>query len=119
MFGFEKLDVWQRVRKFVNKIYEVTNSYPEKELFGLTLHTRKSAVSILSNIAEGTSRFSKQDARRFIEIAIGSLYEAITQLYIALDNRYLKEETFKELYAEGEVIGKMLSNLHKSKASSP
>ena len=114
MFGFEKLEVWQRTRKFTNRIYKVTSHYPKEEQFGLIQHTRKSAVSILSNIAEATSRFSKIDFRRFIEIAIGSSYETISQLFIALDNGYLEQAIFNELYDESEVIAKMLSSLSKS-----
>ena len=60
MFGFEKLEGWQRTRKFANRIYEVTSHYPKEEQFGLTQHTKKSAVSTLSNIAEATSRFSSE-----------------------------------------------------------
>lgn len=115
MFGFEKLEVWQRTRKFTNKIYKITSNYPSQEQFSLIQHTRKSAISILSNIAEATSRFNKADFKRFIEIAIGSLYETVTQLFIALDNGYLKQSVFSELYNEAEIIVKMLSNLSKSK----
>jgi len=114
MFGFEKLEVWQRAKKFANKIYEVTSHYPKEEQFSLIQHTRKSAVSTLSNIAEATSRFSKVDFKRFVEIAMGSLYETVTQLFIALDNGYLKQRIFDQLYGESEVIAKMLSSLSKS-----
>ncbi len=114
MFGFEKLEVWQRVRKFVKRIYEVTSAYPKEEQFGLAQHTRKSAVSILSSIAEGSSRFSKVDFKRFIQISIGSLYETVSQLFVALDNGYLTKNVFNELYNESEIIAKMLSNLSSS-----
>jgi len=115
MFGFEKLEVWQKTRKFTNKIYKVTSNYPKQKRFGLIQHTRKSAISILSNIAEATSRFGKADFQRFIEMAVGSLYETVTQLFIALDNGYLKQTVFDELYIESEIMAKMLSSLSKSK----
>jgi len=114
VFGFEKLEVWQRVRKFVKRIYEVTSANPKEEQFGLTQHTRKSAVSILSNLAEGSSRFSKVDFKRFIQVSIGSLYETVSQLFVALDNCYLTKNIFNELYNESEIIAKMLSNLSSS-----
>ncbi|MEO0223764.1 MAG: four helix bundle protein [candidate division WOR-3 bacterium] len=117
MYGFEKLEVWQKTRKFVKRVYEVTASYPKEEQFGLIQHTRKSAVSILSSIAEGSSRFRKIDFKRFIQISIGSLYETITQLFIALDNGYLTKDVFNELYNESQIIAKMLSNLSKSQSS--
>ena len=115
MFGFEKLEVWQRTRKFTNRIYKATSNYPAQEQFSLIQHTRKSTISILSNIAEATSRFGKADFQRFIEMAVGSLYETVTQLFIALDNDYLKQTVFNELYSESEIIAKMLSSLSKSR----
>jgi len=114
MYNFEKLDVWQRTRRFVKEIYKVTAAYPSEEKFGLAQHTRDSAVSILSNIAEGGSRRSKTESRRFIEIALGPLYETVTQLYIALDNSYVKKDIFDKLYTESETIARMLSGLARS-----
>jgi four helix bundle protein len=115
MFSFEKLEVWQRAREFLKGIYKVTANFPKGEQLGLSQHVRKSAVSILSNIAEATSRFGDVDFKRFIELAIGSLYETISQLFIALDNNYLDERTFKVLYKDAEIIVKMLSKLSKSR----
>lgn len=115
MFSFEKLDVWQKARKFLKEIYEITSLFPKEEQFGLSQHIRKSALSISSNIAEATSRFSDADFKRFIEIAIGSLYETINQLFVALDNSYLYKSKFESLYEEAEVIAKMLSKLYKSR----
>lgn len=115
MFSFEKLEVWQRTRDFLKRIYKVTANFPKEEQFGLSQHVRKSAISILSNIAEATSRFGDVDFKRFIEIAIGSLYETISQLFIALDNDYLDREAFETLYKDAEIIVKMLSKLSKSR----
>lgn len=118
MYSFEKLEVWQKARKFVNEVYKITSTFPKEEQFGLTQHIRKSAISILSNIAEATSRLGKTDFRRFLEVAIGSLYETITQLFIALDNKYLNKEVFDNLYKESEIIAKMVSSLSKSRTVS-
>ena len=114
-YSFERLEVWQRARGFTKKVYEVTAKYPKREEFGLVQHTRKSAVSVLSSIAEGSSRYSRNDFRRYIQISLGSLYEVVSQLFIALDNNYLLGDVFNELYAESEVIAKMLSKLSSSK----
>lgn len=114
MYNFEKLEVWQKTRQFVRKIYEVTKKFPPEERFGLRQHACTSAVSILSNIAEGGSRFSSVESKRFIEIAIGSLYEIVSQLFVALDNGYLKKEAFDNIYGESETIAKMLSGLSRS-----
>ncbi len=116
MFSFEKLEVWQKTRKFLNEIYKITSLFPKEEQFALSQHIRKSATSILSNIAEATSRFSKIDFKRFIEIAIGSLYETVAQLFVALDNNFLSKDNFESLYNDAEVIAKMLSGLSKSRS---
>lgn len=116
-FSFEKLDVWQRTRDFLKKIYKITVLFPKEEQFGLSQHIRKSAVSTLSNIAEATSRFSDIDFKRFIEIAIGSLYETMSQLFVALDNSYINKEDFTVLYKDAEIIAKMLSKLSKSRGN--
>src|SRR3954467_137693 len=72
MFNFEKLEVWQKAIDFADLVYVDTRSFPNDERFGLTNQMRRAAVSISSNIAEGCSRGSKADFRRFIEIATGS-----------------------------------------------
>lgn len=115
MFSFEKLDVWQKARVFSKEIYKTTFLFPKEEQFGLSQHIRKSAISILSNIAEATSRFGDTEFKRFIEIAIGSLYETISQLFLALDNNYITKDVFDEFYKESEIIAKMLSKLSKAR----
>lgn len=115
MFNFEKLDVWNRTRKFVNYIYDVTDLFPKEEKFGLAQHIRKSAISVLSNISESTSRFSNKDFMRFNQIAMGSLFETVGQLIIAFDRKFLSKEKLDILYKEAEIIAKMLSKFYKSR----
>ena len=69
MFGFEKLAVWQRAIEFADLVYSETKAIPADERFGLTNQMRRAAVSISSNIAEGSSRNSRQHVARFVEIA--------------------------------------------------
>ena len=69
MFGFEKLDVWQKAIEFADNIYGLTANFPSDERFGLTSQLRRAAVSISSNVAEGSSRSSKVDFARLVEIA--------------------------------------------------
>ncbi|MBU2102380.1 MAG: four helix bundle protein [Candidatus Omnitrophota bacterium] len=115
MFSFERLDVWQKTRVFSKEIHKVTSLFPKEEQFGLSQHIRKSTISIVSNIAEATSRFGDTEFKRFIEIAIGSLYETISQLYVAFDNDYIAKEVFDKFYSEAEIIAKMLSKLSKAR----
>lgn len=83
MSGYNDLLVWQRAMELVVVVYELTKNYPKSELFGLISQVRRSAVSIPSNIAEGSKRGSKKEYRQFLIIAYGSGAELETQLEIA------------------------------------
>ena len=114
MFNFEKLDVWHRAIDFADFVYSVTRTFPGDERFGLTNQMRRAAVSISSNIAEGTSRASKNDFARFIEIATGSVFEVVSQSVISRRQNFLSEEMYKRLYAAAEEQSRMLSGLRRS-----
>jgi four helix bundle protein len=114
MFNFEKLDVWQKAIEFANFIYSETRSFPNEERFGLTNQMRRAAVSISSNIAEGSSRMSQTDFARFIEIAGGSVFEVVSQAFIAKKQGFLTAEKFHLLYKSAEELSRMLSGLRKS-----
>ena len=95
--AYTTLEVWQKSRELVTIIYQLTGSFPKEELFGLTSQIRRSAVSVPSNIAEGCGRNTSKDTLQFLLIARGSLYELETQLYLALDLKYLEEIKFNEV----------------------
>jgi four helix bundle protein len=114
MFGFERLEVWQKAIDFADIVYRVTRAYPDDERFGLTNQMRRAAVSISSNIAEGSARFSKVDFARFVEIAAGSVFEVVSQSVISRRQGFLLEPDFTILYAAAEEQGRMLSGLRKS-----
>jgi four helix bundle protein len=75
IFNFEKLDLWQQAIRFANLIYEINAKFPNNERLGLCNQMRRAAVSISSNLAEGSSRASRVDFARFVETATGSLFE--------------------------------------------
>ena len=114
MFGFERLDVWKKSIDFADLVYRVTRAFPEDERFGLTSQMRRAAVSVSSNIAEGSARFSKADFARFLEIATGSVFEVVSQSFISRRQGFLAEADFGALYAAAEEQGRMLSGLRKS-----
>ena len=114
MFNFEKLDFWQRAIGFADLVYNHTRHFPADERFGLTNQMRRAAVSISSNIAEGTSRVSQADFARFIEIAMGSVFEVVSQAFVGRRQDFLNQEGFRALYTAAEEIGRMLSGLRKS-----
>ena len=111
MFNFEKLEVWQKAIDFADDVYRITKSFPADERFGLTNQMRRAAVSISSNIAEGTSRSSRVDYARFVEIATGSLFEVVSQSFIAQRQGFLSDEDFQQLYRLAEDQSRMLSGL--------
>ena len=114
MFNFEKLETWHKAIAFADLVYEVSLGFPSDERFGLTNQMRRAAVSISSNIAEGSSRSSRNDYARFLEIATGSLFEVVSQSFIGKRQKFLSESDFQKLYATAEEQGKMLSGLRRS-----
>jgi four helix bundle protein len=113
MFKFEKLTVWQKSVAFADMIYTTSRAFPSEERFGLTDQMRRAAVSIASNIAEGSAR-PDLDFVKFLRYATGSLYEVVTQTQIARAQGYLSEATREHIHAEAEEISRMLSGLTRS-----
>lgn len=114
MFNFEKLEVWRKAIEFADMVYTNTRRYPADERFGLTNQMRRAAVSISSNIAEGSSRISRKDFSRFVEIATGSVFEVVSQSFIGRNQGFLTETEFESLYNSAEEQSKMLSGLRRS-----
>ena len=114
MFNFEKLETWQKAIAFSDLVYTVTRVFPDDERFGLTSQMRRAAVSVSSNIAEGSARHSRDDYARFLEIATGSLFEVISQSFISRKQGFVSEADFQRLYSAAEEQSRMLSGLRKS-----
>jgi four helix bundle protein len=114
MHRFKDLEIWKLSRKFCSDIYTITSRFPDSEKFGLTNQLRRAAVSVPSNIAEGCSRSSNKDLSRFLEIAIGSIYEIETQLLIAFDLGYIKQIKLDEFCFNIDKIVKMTSKFRSS-----
>lgn len=109
--SFDKLLVWQRAHSLVLKIYEVTNSFPKEEIWGLTSQIRRSAVSVPSNIVEGKARGSRKDFKRFLLIARGSLEEVKYQSLLAKELKYINDEQYEEIAVMIEDVGRLLGGL--------
>ncbi|MGH9523740.1 MAG: four helix bundle protein [Terriglobales bacterium] len=111
MQGHRDLIVWQKSMQFVTHVHQVTKRYPKDETFALSIQTRRAAVSIPSNLAEGHGRSSTPEFHHFVSIARGSLLEAETQIEIARNLGYIDEKTFRALLKESNEIGRMLTGL--------
>ena len=110
MKTFRDLLIWQKSINFVIQIYELTEDFPDKEKYGINAQLRRAAVSIPSNIAEGFGRNSPREFKRFIKIAMGSLFEVQTQIEISLKLSYITDELYKEIYSVSREIERMMSS---------
>ena len=108
---FEDIEAWQRARKLTREIYTVSNENPFSKDFGLRDQIRKASVSVMSNIAEGFERGGTKEFIQFLSIAKGSSGELRSQLYVALDQGYLKEEMFDRLLVTALETSRMISGL--------
>ena len=113
-FKFEKLEVWKEAVRLTSKVYKVTADFPKEEIFGLTNQLRRASVSAGLNIAEGSTGRTNKDFRSYLLRLLGSVHEVITGLYIALEQNYLKTETFEELYSDYDQLSKRANALIKS-----
>jgi four helix bundle protein len=112
--NFTDLNAWQEAHKLALAIYEVSRDFPKDELFGLTSQMRRAAVSVTSNIAEGFSRNSNDDKIHFYTMAIGSLTEIQSQLFLASDTGYLTKGKFDKVFDQSVTAHKLLNGLKKS-----
>ncbi|MBK8141941.1 MAG: four helix bundle protein [Chitinophagaceae bacterium] len=116
---FEDLEIWQKARLLSQKIYPLTFKEPIASDFRLKDQMRGSCGSIMDNIAEGFERGSKNEFTNSLTIAKGETGELKSQLYRSLDNKYITEEIFRELYSLADELTRMLTGfinyLNKSK----
>jgi four helix bundle protein len=107
--SYKDLEVWQRSMNLVKQVYVLTNKLPKEELYGLTSQIRRAAVSIPSNIAEGSERQGTKELMQFINVALGSAAELETQLIIAHEVGYIDQ--INSLMEDIIIVKKMLNSL--------
>jgi four helix bundle protein len=117
MKNFKELKIWQKGFDIAVKSFHLADTFPKEQKFGISSQMTKSAVSIPSNIAEGSSRSSEKDYCRFIEISLGSTFELETQLLIAkaanFGNHGLRDEILKDLDEEEKMLISFMNKLNK------
>jgi len=114
MRNFRDYDIWQDSMVIVDKIYNTVDNFSKKEQFALISQMTRSAVSIPSNIAEGSGRSSGKEFARFLEFSLGSAYELETQLIIAEKRNYLNRIELDSLIEELVSLQKRIGGLRKS-----
>ena len=113
MHNYKELEIWKASLKICTPIYKLTKTFPDDEKFGLISQIRRAAVSVPSNIAEGSSRSSDKDFVRFLEYSLGSCREIETQILIAQDLEYANSETVAIILSELYRIMVMINNFIK------
>ncbi len=110
--NFQDLIVWQKAHQFVLSVYNYSDYFPQKEVYGLTSQFRRAAISIPANIAEGFKKKSKTDKARFMNIAQGSLEECRYYLILAKDLGYGDNPELMPLLEEvSKMLGKYIAVL--------
>ena len=116
---FEDILSWRKSREVTSLIYQITSTGKFERDFGLRDQIRRSAVSIMANIAEGFGRRSDKEFANFLNIAHGSVAETQSHLYVALDLGYLDQPQFDELYAALDESSRMIMGFCKHLRGTP
>jgi len=101
---FEDIEAWKEARKLVNMIYNISEEGQFSKDFSLRNQIRSASVSIMSNISEGFDRGTNRELIQFLVIARASASEVKSQLYVALDRKYINAEGFQEIYDQATRI---------------
>jgi len=121
--SYKDLVTWQKSMALVIEVYKFSKKFPKEEIFGLMSQTRRSAVSVPSNIAEGHARTSKREFQYFLSNARGSLAELETQLTIAHQLACIDDTTINllldRLWEVGRLLNGLLSSLKRSSKPNP
>lgn len=115
MGDYRRLRVWQLGYQLVLAVYRATATYPGAERYGLISQSRRAALSVVANLAEGAGRGTDGEFRRFVAIARGSLVELIVELELAKDLAYLSPEQASPLLDTANEVGRMLTGLLKKR----
>ncbi len=114
IFSFEKLNVWIDSKELVKIIYIITRKFPDEEKFGLTNQLRRAAISIASNLAEGTSRKTNKDKAHFTTMSYSSLMEVLNQIIISKELNFIDEDDYQMVRKSIEKISNKLNALRNS-----
>lgn len=109
--SFRDLEAYKEGKKLVREVYHLLKKFPREEQYAMCDQLRRAAISITSNIAEGSGRASNKENVHFLEFSYGSLMEVLSQLDVACDLEYIKNEEFNNIEAMIENVARTLSGL--------
>ncbi len=112
--GYKKLIVWQKADELAFQVYLETKKFPKDEAYGMTSQLRRAAISVPTNIVEGTGRQSTNELKQFVNIALGSLAETEYLLEFCFRLTYFNEQSYKRLENLRKEVGGLLWNFYLS-----
>ena len=110
MFSFQKMKIYQLAKELAIYSYQLTEKYPQNERYAIMNQINRAAVSVPSNIAEGTSRRSNKEKLNFINIAYGSLMELVCQMEISYELKYITKEENDTIIQKTKNLSVKMSN---------
>lgn len=108
--NFKKLQIWSDSMELIDATYKITSTFPDYEKFGLVSQMNRCAVSIASNIAEGTSKSTDKHFLKYLENSLGSAFEWETQLIVCKRQNYIEKEMFTDLEKQVTLLQSKISN---------
>ena len=109
-FGFQKLEIYQLSKELVKDVYKLSSFFPSDEKYVLVQQINRAAISVASNIAEGTSRNGFQEKIHFINVSYSSLMEIVCQTEIAFELGYLNKDVYENISKKAKKISVKMSN---------
>lgn len=113
VYPFERLDAWHAARALSTQIYSITSQFPGEEKYGIVQQLRRAAISLSSNLSEGTGRFSPKDQAHFYSMAYSSLMELLNQVIISKDLGFVSAKDYEALRSSIEPLSAYIAGLRK------
>lgn len=113
MHNYKNLKIWHEAMDLVTEVCSLTKKFPEQERYGLTSQLQRAAVSIPSNIAEGTSRASQKEFKHYLSISMGSAFEVTTQLELSFRLSYINEEEKDRILSLNDLLQRKIQSFSK------
>lgn len=113
MHNYKNLKIWHEAMDLVTEVYSLTKKFPEQERYGLTSQLQRAAVSIPSNIAEGTSRASQKEFKHYLSISMGSSFEVTTQLELSFRLSYINGEEKDRILNLSDLLQRKIQSFSK------
>lgn len=110
---FRRMEVWKKAMDFIEEIYKTTQKFPSEELYGLMRQLRRAATSIALNIAEGSAAESDREFNRFLTISLGSIYEVMCGIEIAVRLSFCNKEEAVNLFRHSDELAAMITSFKK------